>query len=108
MRVKRTKGLSTKLTDVEYAALEALAGSQPIGAWAREQLLAVSARRPIEETVIAEILALRTIVLNLQFANLRGEPLTAEDVQKLIDRADHDKLRKARARLASTDSGNPS
>jgi hypothetical protein len=108
MRVKRTKGLSTKLTEVEYAALEALAGVQPIGAWAREQLLAVSARRPIEETVIAEIAALRTIVLNLQFASLRGEALTAEDVQKLIDRADHDRFRKARARLASTDSGNPS
>jgi hypothetical protein len=100
MRVKRTKGLSTKLTDVEYAALEALAGSQPIGAWAREQLLAVRARRPIEETVVGEIVALRTIVLNMQFAHLRGDQLTAEDVQKLIDRADHDKLRKARTRLA--------
>jgi len=108
MRVKRTKGLTTKLTNAEYAALEALAGSQPIGAWAREQLLAISARRATEETVIGEIVALRTIVVNLQVANLRREGLTAEDIHKLIDRADHDKLEKARARLASKDSGSAS
>ena len=108
MRVTRTKGLSTTLTEVEYAALEALAGIQPMGAWAREQLLAARARRPLEEMVLAEIAALRTIVLNMQFAHLRGDALTAGDVQKLIDRADHDKVRKARARLASTDGGSPS
>jgi hypothetical protein len=100
MRVKRTKGLTAHLTNAEYAALEVLAGTQPISTWAREQLLAINARRAIEETVIGEIAALRTIVLNLEFAHLRGDPLTAEDVQKLIDRADRDKVRKARARLA--------
>ena len=105
MRMKRTKGLCTKLTHAEFTAIEALAGGQRLGAWAREQLLAISARRPLEETVVSEILALRTIVLNLQFAHLRGDALTADDVQKLIDRADHDKLRKARARLASTEGG---
>jgi len=108
MRVKRTKGPCAKFTHAEYAALEALAGGQPFGAWAREQLLAISARRSTEETVLSEILALRTIVVNLQFAHLRGEGLTAEDVQRLIDRADHDKVRKARARLASGQEGNPS
>jgi hypothetical protein len=108
MRVKRPRGLCTKLTHAEYAAVEALAGSQPIGAWAREQLLAISVRRATEETVIGEITALRTIVVNLEFAHLRGDALTTEDVQKLIDRADRDKVRKARARLASTDSGSPS
>jgi hypothetical protein len=108
MRVKRPRGLCTKLTHTEYAAIEALAGAQPIGAWAREQLLAISARRATEEMVIGEIAALRTIVLNLQFAFIRGEALTAEDVQKLIDRADHDKLRKARARLAVGQEGSPS
>ena len=55
--------------------------------------------------MIGEIAALRTIVVNLEFAHLRGDVLTAEDVQKLIDRADHDRFRKARARLASTESG---
>ena len=108
MRVKRTKGLSTKLTEAEYAALEALAGTQPISAWAREQLLAITARRATEEMVLGEIAALRTIVLNLQFAFIRGEALSEEDVQKLIDRADRDKVRKARARLAVGQEGSPS
>jgi hypothetical protein len=108
MRVKRSKSLTTKLTHAEFAALEVLAGGQPIGAWAREQLLAISARPATEERVIGEIVALRTIVVNLQFAHLRGDRLTAENVQTLIDRADHDKLEKARARLASKDSGSQS
>jgi hypothetical protein len=108
MPVKRPKCLSTRLTVDEYAALDALAGGQRIGTWAREQLLAARARRPIEETVVAEIAALRTIVVNLEFAHLHGEALTAADVQKLIDRADHDKVRKARARLAASQEESPS
>lgn len=108
MRVKRTKGLTTKLTNAEYAAFEALAAGQPMGAWVRGQLLAISARAGTEEMVVAEIMALRTIVVNLHFAHLRGDALTADDVQKLIDRADNDKLRKARARLASSEGGRPS
>ena len=85
MRVKRPKVVSTRVTADEYAALDALAGGQRIGTWAREQLLAISARRTTEEAVIG-----------------------AEDVQKLIDRADHDRFRKARARLASTDTASAS
>ena len=99
MRVKRTKGLSTKLTPAEYETLETLAGGELISAWAREQLLALTARRPLEETVVSEILALRTIVLNLHVAYLRGEVPTGESVQQLIDRADQEKLSRARERL---------
>ena len=104
-RGNRTKGLSTKLTPEEYATLEALAGGLSTSVWVREQLLALTNRRPVEEIVVAEILALRTIVLNLQFAHLRGDGLTTESVQQLIDRADHDKLRRARTRLGSTEAG---
>lgn len=107
MRVMRSKSLTTKLTPPEYAALEALAGAVPPSAWAREQLLAVIVRRPIEETLVSELLALRTIVVNLQFAHLRGDVLTTDAVQQLIDRADHEKLRRARARLAPTDDKSP-
>ncbi len=108
MRVERPKCLSARLSADEYAALDALAGGQRIGTWAREQLLAIRARRATEETVLGEIAALRTIVVNLEFAHLRGDALTAEDVQKLIDRADRDKVRKARARLALDKEGSPS
>jgi hypothetical protein len=42
---------------------------------------------------------LRAILLNVLFKQANGEPLTAEDMQRLIDRADSDKLTKARERL---------
>ena len=45
------------------------------------------------------MVALRTILLNVLFKQSNGEWLTAEEMQRLIDRADSDKLRKARERL---------
>ena len=48
---------------------------------------------------MAELPALRAILLNVLFKQANGQPLTAEEVQRLIDRADSDKLRKARERL---------
>jgi hypothetical protein len=49
--------------------------------------------------VMAELVALRTILLNVLFKQAKGETLTAEEMQRLIDRADSDKLKKARERL---------
>ena len=43
---------------------------------------------------------LRAILLNVLFKLANGEKPTAEEMQRLIDRADSDKLRKARERLA--------
>jgi hypothetical protein len=54
-----------------------------------------------EHIFLAELLALRTIVLNLYFALASGEALTEKGVERLIERADHDKIRKAQERLAS-------
>jgi hypothetical protein len=48
---------------------------------------------------MAELVALRAILLNVLFKLANGETLTAEGMQRLIDRADSDKLRKARERL---------
>ena len=48
---------------------------------------------------MAEVVALRTILLNVMFKQSNGERLTAEEMQRLIERADSDKLRKARERL---------
>ena len=49
--------------------------------------------------LMAELVALRAILLNVLFKQAKGEPVTAEEMQRLIDRADSDKLRKARERL---------
>ena len=101
----RTKSISTKVTDEEYAQFEALAGEQTISEWARDVLLKATKPNGGEQTVLAEVLALRTILLNLHFAVSQGQTLTAEDMQQLIQRADLNKLSKARERLAEAATG---
>ena len=101
----RTKSISTKVTDEEYAQFEALAGEQTISEWARDVLLKAIEPNAGEQTVLAEVLALRTILLNLHFAVSQGQTLTAEEMQKLIERADQSKLSKAQQRLAEAATG---
>jgi hypothetical protein len=50
--------------------------------------------------LMAELAALRTILLNVLFKEANGEMLTAEQMQMLIERADADKLKKAAERLS--------
>jgi 2-iminoacetate synthase ThiH len=45
------------------------------------------------------VIALRAILLNVLFKQANGERLTPEEMQRLIDRADSDKVQKARERL---------
>jgi hypothetical protein len=101
----RSKSISTKVTDEEYAQFEALAGEQTISEWARDVLLRATKPNAGEQTVLAEVLALRTILLNLHFAVSRGQTLTAEEMQQLIERADQNKLTKARERLGEEATG---
>ena len=96
----RTKSISTKVTDEVYAQFEASAGEQTISGWARDVLLKATKPNAGEQTVLAEVLALRTILLNIHFAVSQGRTLTAEEMQQLIERADQNKLSKARERLA--------
>src|SRR6266852_9304358 len=105
MPTLRTKSISTKVTDEEYAQFEAFAGEQTISEWVREVLLKATKPNAGEQTVLAEVLALRTILLNLHFAVSQGQTLTAEDVRQLIERADQNKSSKARERLAETATG---
>jgi hypothetical protein len=52
------------------------------------------------QALMAEVVALRGILLNVLFRLANGQTLTADEMQRLIDRADSDKLKKARERLA--------
>ena len=96
----RTKSISTKVTDEEYAQFEAQAGEQTISEWARDVLLKATKPNAGEQTVLAEVLALRTILLNIHFAISQGQTMTVEEMQQLMERADQNKLSKARQRLA--------
>ena len=62
-------------------------------------LLHAAAAQPVELILLAELIAVRTIVVNLQFALSNGDPPTVEAMQRLIDRADREKLGKAQDRL---------
>jgi hypothetical protein len=101
----RTKSISTKVTDEEYAQLEASAGEQTISEWARDALLKATKPNAGGQSVLAEVLALRTILLNLHFAMSQGQTLTTAEMQQLIERADQNKLSKARKRLAEAATG---
>jgi hypothetical protein len=102
MPALRTKCISTKVTDEEYARLAALAGQQTISAWMRSVLLRASTPPP-EPVLLAEILALRTIILNLHFKLCRGEPVTDEAMERVIEHADRNKLRQAGERLGAVE-----
>jgi hypothetical protein len=100
----RTKSVGTKVTEVEYALLGVCASEHglSISEWCRNVLLEKSrGNRPSEseKVTLAEILALRTILLNLHFAVARAETITADAMQEIIERADRDKARKATERL---------
>ena len=104
----RTKSISTKVTDEEYAQMDALAGGQTISEWARDVLLRAAKPNATEHTVLAEVLALRTILLNALYKIAQKEALTAEEMQRLIEWADQDKSRKAQERLAAVAIGGES
>ena len=100
MPVPRIRCISTKVTNAEYAALARAARGQTLSRWARAVLLTAAAP-PAEQVIVAELLALRTILVNLHFAVATGDTLTMDDMRRLIDRADQEKTRKAQERLAS-------
>ena len=107
----RTRSAGAKVTEKEYVEIEKLAASRGlnVGEWCRETLLArVHGQEPRATTacagagqvaLMAELVALRPILLNVLFKLAQGQTLTAQEMQGLIDRADSEKLRKARERL---------
>jgi hypothetical protein len=106
----RTKTLGTKVSEEEFAQLEAAASERglTLSEWCRETLLASvngqgeksADSGSADQALMAELVALRAILLNVLFKLANGEKPTAEEMQRLIDRADSDKLKKARERLA--------
>lgn len=101
--VFRTKSITSKVTEEEYALLEASAAAsgQSMSEWVRETLVGKrSAAQPREDVLLAELLGLRTILLNLLFTMAKGETMTAEQMQAIIERADAGKIERARKLLA--------
>jgi hypothetical protein len=103
----RTKSIGTKVSEEEFAALEATAraADMTLSEWVRAVLLAApGVELPDDEAALAgrvtlaEVLALRTLFLNLQFRQGQG-PMTEAEMRSLIERADAVKGDRARERL---------
>lgn len=106
---KRDRSISTKVTDEEYHQIVAAAEPKTISEWARAILIRASEPVDLEFLLLTEVLALRTIVLNLNFALAEGGPPLAADVMKrLIERADSEKVNRAHKHVAELKAaGNP-
>ncbi|SEB44347.1 plasmid mobilization protein [Terriglobus roseus] len=99
----RTKSVGTKVSEAEFAVLDerARADGLTLSEWVRAALLASSAEPSADfgsELILAELLAIRSLFLNLQFRAGR-DPLTEAELRGLIERADATKLARARERL---------
>jgi hypothetical protein len=101
----RTKSVGTKVSEAEFALLEerARGAGMRLGEWVREALLSAPAESGPDsgEVALAEVLALRSLLLNLHFRSATGEPVSEAEMRGLIERADGSKLERARERLAA-------
>jgi hypothetical protein len=105
----RTKSLGTKVTEEEYADLEraAQAGGKTLANGAVRLLASVNGHASkVQQSggaelqaLMAELVALRR--LNVLFKQANGESLTAEQMHRLIERADADKLKESDGTVAA-------
>ena len=101
--ILRNKSIGTKVSEEEYTRLEKLAEARglTLSEWFRELVLAELIAHPAEEVIVAEVLALRTILLNVLYRIGNGEHVPEEEMRELIARADAEKGKKARERLSA-------
>ena len=95
----RVKQTGTRLTEAEFAEVEAAAADEGtnISAWIREAILArLSAAQRVntDPILLAELMAIRSLILNLFAAASKG-PLTDESLRKMQTYADSVKQQKA-------------
>jgi hypothetical protein len=105
----RTKSVGTKVSEAEFALLEerARGAGLRLAEWVREALLAapVESGPDASEVALAEVLALRSLLLNLHFRAAKGEPVPEAEMRSLIERADGVKMQRARERLEAVRAG---
>ena len=104
----RTRTVGSKVTETEYSRLATIAERKGVtlGEWCREVLLASAndshkvTATATEQALLAEVVALRTILLNALYKLAPQEDLSDQDLDRLIERADKDRFQRARERLA--------
>jgi hypothetical protein len=97
MPAVRNRTVGIKVTDEEYEQLEAEAERREVtlSDWGREVLLNQIGEPAGHDVVLAEVMALRTIVINVMSAQAQGESMTREKIAELIRYADKERFRRA-------------
>ncbi len=104
----RNRTVGSKMTESEYDQVVAVAEREglTLGEWCREVLLAhgnaneLNKPSPIEQTLLAELVALRMILLNALCKLGQKVELSERDLQDLAELADQERFRRAQERLA--------
>lgn len=89
----RTHTISTKLTERDFALIEAgaAAAGETVSSWARRILLA-GLQRGQTETLMAEVMATRSLLINLLVPLHRSGHLSDDQIRSLVERVDKEKL----------------
>jgi len=108
----RSKSIATRLTEAEFSEVEAAANSagKKVAEWLCEAALTqarTGGNAPTDPVLLAEILALRDLVLNL-FAVASKGPLSEETLRKISAYADSIKGQKTEELLARIRAQSPS
>lgn len=104
-RALRTRSVGTKITEEEYQTLISQTGEKRLSEWVRTVLMEAASADHALHAILAEIMALRLIVVNVVLNMANGHQLTVEEMRTLSDRADRDKSNRASERLAARRGG---
>jgi uncharacterized protein (DUF1778 family) len=100
----RARSIAARLTETEFGEVEAAAANtgKKVAEWLREAALAHARAGAEEQTdpiLLAEIMGMRTLMLNL-FARASEGPLTTDDLRKMSAYSDSIKEQKAKEFMA--------
>lgn len=101
----RSRILSARLTEAEYAALEKQAWSSgmTIGDWARDQLLARMERAEADRLaahVFTELIGLQMLLMGFFSPLLQGRQISPEQYQEIVRSVQSGKVKRAKELLA--------
>ena len=104
-RALRTKSVGTKVSEAELCVLEsrAAAAGLTLSEWVRDVLLGSSVEMgtlAAERAILAEMLAMRAILLNFMLKLSMRQPITEQVSRQLIEWADSNKMKRALEILA--------
>jgi hypothetical protein len=103
-RIPKTRTIGVRVTEPEYLALEAEAWKmgKTVADWARDQMLGrptFHGTSSLDEHLFTELVGIQLLLMNTLGPLLRGERLTAEQLDAVLRQVQSAKARKAQELL---------